>query len=352
MPLLLANRTGGKDLSMQQNKAPFFAIIGLAIMALIGMFLARFFLADSLNLPTGPGEITIRVVVAPSIKPWVDKAAQDFNQANPKTQVNIIAAESLIPESQFANDPQTISPAAWLAEATFVLEMASDSGLQFNDARSVANTSMAWGAFNTRQEEFTQDYGGLTWEALHDRATNPNRMLKVVIASPRNSAEGLAALISATAGHLNIQTLSSADVGSAELWLTETLKESTRSSLKLGPKPAEALATRGTSVGDAGMLTLASWRSARLENRSDFSVTPAQPAVNLDYPFAIWAGSQATPEGQQAAAAFRDFLLENTQQDALVGFFLEQAKTSTSSSVQADGQAALALFRWAERELR
>ena len=129
---------------MQQSKTPFFVIVGLAIVVVIGMFLARSFLAESLDLPTEAQEITIRVVVAPSIKPWVDQAAQDFNQANPKTQVEIITADSLIPESQFTSDPQSAPPAAWLAEATFIVE--TDGSMQFNDIRPVASTSLAWPA--------------------------------------------------------------------------------------------------------------------------------------------------------------------------------------------------------------
>jgi ABC-type molybdate transport system substrate-binding protein len=334
---------------MRQSKTLFFVIIGLAILGVAGMFLVRPFLAEPLDLPTPAQEITIQVVVAPSIKPWVDQAAQDFNQAN-KIQVEIITADNLIPETQFASNPQTTPPAAWLAEATFVVQM--DSDMPFNDLQPVASTSLAWGAFKNKQEEFTQKYGGVNWQALHQSATEPDSTLKVVIASPQNTAEGLAALASATAAHLNKKALTSADVNSAEPWLTETLKESARTSLNLGPKPAEAFATRGASIGDVGMLAQASWHSAGLQNRPDFSMAPVQPNVTLDYPFAIWAGNQANPTAQQAAATFRDFLLAEAQQSTLADFFLERAGAGDPNSVQVDGQAALALFRWAERELR
>ena len=53
-----------------------------------------------------------------------------------------------------------------------------------------------------------------------------------------------------------------------------------------------------------------------------------QPNVNLDYPFAIWSGSQ--PETQKAARAFRDFLLESNQQNALAEFFYDLAGTGRS----------------------
>jgi hypothetical protein len=311
---------------------------------------AYYFLGETLELSVGQPASNIRVIVAPAIKPWVDQAAQQFNQNNSKTQVEIIAADSLIPESQFTSNPQVSPPAAWLAEATFVVEMARGDGLQFENPRPVANTELAWGAFNNRQEEFTQEFGALNWAAVHQRAVEPDSSLKMVIAAPGNTAEGLAALISAVAEHSNSQELSSSDVRRAETWLTETLRESARGSLTLGPKPAEAFATRGASIGEAGMLALASWRSAGLHNRPDFAITPAQFNVSLDYPLVIWAGSQATPEGKQAAVAFGDFLLSEAQQNALSGFYFEPAGSS-AAGVQTDGAAALALLRWAEREL-
>jgi hypothetical protein len=332
---------------MQQNRTIFFAIIGLAVIGVIAIFLTRFLLADELELPVTQPSITLRIVVAPSIRPWVEEAARQFNQANPRSQVELVTAEELIPTTQFTATP----PAAWLAEATFLVETAGLDGLQFSDARSVASTSLAWGAFNTKQTEFEQKYGGLTWAALHQAATEPGSALKVVIAVPRNSAEGLAALISAVAADLNTPTLSSAEVTGAEAWLTETLAESARGSLTLGPDPAQAFATRGVSTGDAGLLSMASWRRAGLANRPDFTMTPAEPNVTLDYPFAIWNGNQSTPAQQQGAAAFRDFLLGESQQQTLPNFFLEQAG-STPASVQADGSAVVALQRWAERALR
>ncbi len=336
---------------MQRNKTLFFGIIGLAVVVVAGLILARIFLADSLNLPDGSQEISIRVVVAPSIKPWVDQAAQDFNQAHSKTQVEIIAAGELIPESQFQFNQQTAPPAAWLAEASFALEMAPNSGLQFKDAQSVAGSSLAWGIYNDKLDQFKQDYGELNWENLHAKATNPSDVLKLVIASPQNSAEGLAALISATAAHLGQQSLSGSDISAVNAWLTETLGNR---NAQLPPMPAEAFASvQGRTLGEAGILSLASWRSApKLDQSNEFSISPANPNVSLDYPFAIWAGSQATPEGQQAAAAFRDFLLSQAQQNALAAFSFEPAGAVVPNSVQADGQAAINLLRWAERELR
>jgi len=338
---------------MQQNKTLFFAIIGLAVLALAGMFAgAYFFLGDTLDLAGTQPPAAIRVAVAPAMKPWVDQAAQQFNGQNPGAQVEIIDAGSLIPASLFSGDPQASPPAAWLAEAGFVLDLAGNSGLSFEDPRSVAGTELAWGAFNNRLAAFEEEYGELSWATVHQSAAEPDSSLKVVIASPHNSAEGLAALISAAAAQAGSRTLTAEQARNAEGWLTETLQDSARGSLTLGPKPAEAFATRGASIGDVGLLSLASWRSAGLETRPDFTLGPAQYTVALDYPFAIWAGSRATPEGRQAAAAFRDFLLSQSAQDQLAEFHFSPAGAASGDSVQVEPAAVLTLLRWAEREFR
>lgn len=338
---------------MQQNKTLFFAIIGLAILALVGMFVgAYFFLGDSLDLAVTQSPVAIRVAVAPAIKPWAEQAAQQFNGQNSGAQVEIIETGSLIPESLFSSDPQADPPAAWLAEAGFVLDLAGNSGLSFEDPRSVAGTELAWGAFNTRLTAFAEDYGPLSWAAVHDSAARADSSLKIVIAAPHHSAEGLAALISAAAAQAGSRSLTAEQARQAESWLSETLPDSARGSLTLGPKPAEAFATRGASIGDVGILALASWQSAGLADRPDFTITPAQYPVTLDYPFAIWAGSRATPEEQQAAAAFRDFLLSQRSQEQLAGFHFSPAGTASADSVQVEPAAALTLLRWAEREFR
>lgn len=328
---------------MQPNKTLFFVIIGLAIALVAAMFVAKTLFADQIPLPNRQEKITLKIVVAPAIKPWVDQAAQAFNGRNPNTQVEISAAESLIPSSQFRTAAQ---PAAWLAEASFVVGMAGENNLRFNDPQPVASTPFTWGAFKDKQDALAQTYGPLGWDSLHAKATATNDFLTLVIASPQNSAEGLAALISATAAHLQKQTLTATDVNGAEGWLSETFAENTR--IPLG-KPAEAFAaTTGRSIGDLGLLSRASWQSVpALQNKPDFLLTPVQPEMRLDFPLALWA--DASPQAQEAVKMFRAFLLEEAQQQTLAQFALDRA---AGPGVVADGAAAVALQRWSERVLK
>jgi len=327
------------------NKTPFFVIIGLAVVIVIGLVVARMFLSEPLSLPDTAPQTDIQVVVAPSIKPWVEQAAREYNQTH-KDQVEIITTDELIPETQFTGNPQSTPPAAWLAEASFVVAM--DNDMQFGDMQSVAGTSLAWGTFNNKLDEFNQS-GGLSWDTLHQQAAEPDSRLKVVLSSPQNNAAGLAALASAVATQQNVQSVTAANVSSADSWLTETLQDSAQVTLA---KPAESFATMGASVGDAGMLSQSAWQSAGLQNRPDFTIIPAQPNVVLDYPFAIWTGNRTTPEAQAAAQEFRSFLLSEAQQNTLADFYFDRAGSSGTGGVDIDGQAALALYRWTERELR
>ncbi len=335
---------------MQPNKSLFFAIVGLAVVIVVGMFLAVFFFgADTPGLPAMQEAVKIRVAAAPLIKDWATTAAQEFNRANPNTQVEIITADALIPETQFkATTPQQTPPAAWLAEASFVVEMATERGLQFEaNPRPVASSSLAWGAFADKQAQFTQKYGDLSWQTVHAKAVAPDDFLTIVIASPANQAEGLAALASATAAQLSQSIVTANDIGRARPWLIETFRDNSR----IPPRPAEAFASsQGRSIGDMGLLSRAAWQSYDLENRPDFDLTPVQPDVQLDFPLAIWTGSQSSPAGRQAAAQFRDFLLSANQQQALANFALEPASALTTT-VKVDGPAAWALLRFAEQEL-
>jgi hypothetical protein len=331
---------------MQPSKTLFFAIIGLAIVIVIGMFLARLILAEPLDLPTGNEAIEIQLLVAPSIKPWIDRAARSFNQANPRTQVRVVAANDLTPEGQFqTTNPAETLPAAWIAEASFVVDMARNQGVRFDEARSVASTGLAWGSFNSKLDQFNQAYGPLTWASLNAKGTSGDR-LQVVIASPQNSAEGLAAFIAATAGNRGTTTLTANDISAADAWLTQTFGNR---NTRIAATPAEDFATKGVSAGDFGLLSLASWEESRLDERSDFTITPTEPNVSLDYPFAIWSGSQ--PAEKAAAVAFRNYLLAGAQQDGLADFSLDPAATAPNT-VQVDGVAAQRLLDWANRQLR
>jgi hypothetical protein len=86
-----------------------------------------------------------------------------------------------------------------------------------------------------------------------------------------------------------------------------------------------------------------------LTGRTDFTITPTQPGVALDFPYAVWSGSST--EAKTTAMAFRDFVLQESQQARLAQHNLEPAG-ATSDGVQIDGNGVQRLLDWTNRGLR
>jgi hypothetical protein len=331
-----------------QNKLPFFVIIGVAVLFVVGMGLVYLVWPDSVSQlsPLQQETVALKIIVAPGIKLWADDAAQRFNAANPNTQISLEAANQLAPTGQFQPVTGSPPPAAWLAEAGFVVDMAARDGYHFDDRQSVAGSALAWGGYSDKIEQFQQAYGELNWANIHTQAISRDGF-RLVIASPKNTAEGLAALASAVAANLGQQTLTAADIGRADAWLTETLGNHNAQPIA---KPAETLASvQGRSMAEAGLLTNASWQAAQLPQKTGFTILPADPPVSLDYPLAI--RNDASPQEKQAVQSFRQFLLQPEQQQALATYSLSSTVTG-STGVQLDGEAAYRLVSWADRAIR
>lgn len=326
---------------MQQSRVLFFAIIGLALLAVGGMLAAVYLFSGGVSLSSPQESVAIEIVTAPTLTAWARTAATQFNRDNPATQVTITEAGDLLPGSRFQSGGTV--PAGWLAEAGFVVALAQQEGYSFTDPVSVASTPLAWGGYDDKLAALT----AVDWAGVHQQALTPQGV-KVVIAAPRNSAEGLAALISAVASQTAATALTETDVGQADGWLTETLGDRNATT---PPRPAEAFATaQGRTLGDVGLLSEASWRQVSLDSTTGFTVQPVAPAVTLDFPLAVYSGSQAvTPAQAEAVAAFRDFLLQPAQQQALAQYGLQPAG---SSAITADGRATRRLLAWSEREIR
>ena len=151
---------------MQQNRAVFFVIIGVAVLVVIGMIVGTFYMFGSVGeVSPLQSEVSIEVAAAPTIYPWVEDAAIAFNQSHPKVQVSVIETTDLIPEARFrSTNAQSPPPAAWIADASFILALGQNKGLSFQDAQSVAGSPLAWGAYTDKLEQFNQTYGELNWD--------------------------------------------------------------------------------------------------------------------------------------------------------------------------------------------
>ena len=333
--------------------AIFFAIVGLAIaITVVVLALERL---DVLTLPWRRATQTaIQVAVPPILADWATASAREFDG-----QVTVIPVHGLSAVGQFARMDAPLRPHAWIPEATFVAAIARDQGLSYETVgQSVAAADLAWGAFSSRAAVLSGRFGTLDWQAVHQAAVSHGWAelggnadwgnFKLILASPTHSAEGLAALLSAAAAYRNRPDLAYDDVtDEAFLQWLRAIVTSVPNFGTLGPQPAESVATRGPSVGDAGLLAAAAWNRSqvRLDRWETFVVVAPQFTVRLDYPYLL--RSDLDPAERETARRFGAFLLGRATQLADSGF--AQA-TVSAVQVNVDTQAVLALLRWAERE--
>lgn len=345
---------------LQRRRVLFFLIIGLAIFVTLGALAA-----ERLNIYTLPSravaQVPITVAVSPSVIEWAERAASDFNRSNQDAQISIVSANGLVAVDTFARLAPEERPHAWIAESTFVSAIAQDSGMTFIPyASSLAASELVWGGFGSRADAL----GTLDWQTIHDAATASGwsalngdanwGFFKLTIASPTNSAEGLAALLTAAATyHDTAQVTRSHVTDQAFLaWLQETV-DSVPNFNTLGPNPAEALATRGPSVGDVGFLAAVNWFAVAddLNKWETFVTSEPHYTMELDYPYLIRAN--LTSEEQAMVSRFGDYLARQSEQLSNAGFRTQQSSSSSGPNavvIEADDEAVLALLRWADRE--
>lgn len=307
------------------NKTLWFFIVGLAVLLVAAGWVASTFLGVSVpGHDTTP--VSIRVAVAPEAYEAVRAAATQYASQNPKLDSRPIVLEVVSVDGAAAlrdmEQARYNAPTVWISEAQWWLAYTQGSQPQPGFVatgsaapQSIARTYMIWGAFEDRADAL-QDYGGLSWRAVHDAVlAESTRGPTLVVASPGSSVEGIAALLGATAEYRGSLDLTQADFDRAlQDWLRESL-DAILNPRMLGSDPARILAEQGRTLADVGFIAEGDWlrQAVAIQNKAKATLTFAYPAqtIVLDFPYAIWAGA-ASPE-QNAALDFRAFLLGTWQ---------------------------------------
>lgn len=296
----------------------------------------------------------IQVAVPAELTDWARDAADSFNSRNTDAEVTITSVNGLPGIKQFERTLATDLPHAWVPEASFVAAIAAEEGIAFAPTgESIVKTDMSWGAFQSRADAL----GPLDWNKVSQASNAGNwdqsggdsswGYFKLTIASPTNSAEGLAALMSACASYHDVNTLTRAEVSDSNftVWMNDIV-ESVPNFNTLGSDPAGALASRGASVGDVGFLSTYAWNRSQIRDSSGegFVLEPTRYSVELDYPYVL--RNRLESNEAEMAARFGDYLQQQSELLVEEGF----AIGSSGNPIEIDGSTALALLRWAERE--
>ncbi len=194
---------------MNRTRTIFIAIISVAVLIVVASLLLTTYGGG--NTDAGltverPDAVTIRVMTALPIEPWVRSAATEFNKGDYSVdgvpiEVEIVAVDGLTalgrwdrnefgaleagvrPEDLSAAEQQALEefPTVWIPDSRYLVELANASYKErlgrdvfLTDgeyrARPIAISLFAWGIYNTRASVLATKYGEINWQSIHDAA--------------------------------------------------------------------------------------------------------------------------------------------------------------------------------------
>lgn len=326
-----------------------------------------------------PPEVSILVIAAPALEPWLRAAAEDFNATRPQQndvpfEVQIVAMAGLTALGNWDGSDigglhanrsgeqlgrrgradTLLLPAAWVPESSAFVDMADDifrrqqsqSPFQSDGqylTKSVAASPLAWGFFRSRGIALQENLGDISWDALRIAAAAPTGWkelggdpawgyFELAIPDPRYSAAGLAAM-TAAAGEFYGRSLVSVDDVADPLfqsWLASILNHLNDAG-DLNAFSVEEFALFGPATGDGGLFIESELlqRAQGIKDRWKDPLLIRYPQVPtwFDFPFAIWAGPETSDFQKGAALEFQRFLLSEPQQREATVFGLRPAST-------------------------
>ncbi|MFQ5855984.1 MAG: hypothetical protein ACE5LU_10110 [Anaerolineae bacterium] len=335
-----------------------------------------------------PDAVTVRVLTALPVEPWVRSAAEAFNAGNSSVdgvpvQVEIVAIDGLTalgrwdrndfgalpadvrPEDLSEAEQATLQnfPTAWIPDSRYLVELANASYKErlgrdvfLTDgeyrARPIAISLFAWGIYESRADVLEKHAGQITWTTIHDAAIakagwpelggNPSwGYFKLVVPNPRKNVGGLAAMIAAAGEYYDRTDISVEDLTDPQFqtWLGELMGAVTDVS-SASAYTAEDFALFGYSVGDGGQLL----ESDLLQNMQGILTRWEDPLVLyypryvtwFDFPFTVWVGPETSALEKNAALAFERFLLDQPQQEAALSYGLRPANPNVAVTANPD----------------
>lgn len=365
---------------MNRTRLIFGAIVAVALVIVGASLILRTTGAN----PVDPGltvekpqSVTIRILTALPVEPWVRTAAEAFNRGNHKLdnttiQVEVVAADGLTALGRWDRNefgaleaeqrPENLTeaqraaledfPTAWIPDSRYLVELANASYKErlgrdvfLTDgeyrAKPIAISLFAWGVYASRGAVLEQKFGTVDWNTIHDAAISKGGwpelggdpkwgFFKLVVPNPSKNVGGLAAMVAIAGEYYGRTDISVEDVTNPEFqsWLNELMGAVTDFS-STSAYTAEDFALFGYSVGDGGQLL----ESDLLQNMQGI-ITRWEDPLKLyyptyvtwfDFPFTVWVGPETSALKKNAALEFQRFLLGEEQQKAALAYGLRPA---------------------------
>lgn len=341
-----------------------------------------------------PSQVSIRILSALPVDPWVRAAADKYNSEAHKVQgaivhVEIVTMDGLIALSSWDKDafgtlpadadPLKLSdeqkkgletfPTAWIADSRYLVELANvpykarlgrDVFLTDGEyrARPLAISPMVWGIYNSRAEALLKKYPAINWHTIHDAAMAKGGwaelggdptwgFFKPVIPNPQKNIGGLEAMVSAAGEYFNTTRIDAASIGQKDFqaWMLELMKAVT--GLGVSSYTAEDFALFGYSVGDGGLLLESDLlqNMQGMQNRWEDNMSIYYPEYLTwhDFPYTVWVGPETSALQKNAAIDFEQYLLAEPQQTLALTYGLRPA----NPAVKVDASPDSLFVKWA-----
>jgi len=384
---------------MKRTRIIFISIIAAALIIVVASLLLTRGndTTDTAFTLDRPEAVTIRVVTALPVEPWVRSAAERFNAAKnvvdgTEITVDIIALDGLTALGRWdRNDygalpadsrPEDLSeaeraaladfPTAWIPDSRYLVELANASYKErlgrdvfLTDgeyrARPIAISLFTWGVYESRGKVLEDHFGTVDWGTIHDAAIAKGGWpelggdaswgyFKLVVPNPSKNVGGLAAMIAMAGEYYDRTDISVEDITNPDFqaWLTETMGAVTDISGG-SAYTAEDFALFGYSVGDGGQLL----ESDLLQNMQGIVTRWEDPlriyypdyVTWFDFPFTVWVGPETNAIEKNAALTFQQYLLSEAEQQAALVYGLRPA----NPNVPVDATEESLFVQWQDR---
>ena len=363
---------------MNRTRIIFFAIVGLAIVIVVGGVIWSQLSkedTDPIAAPDGDETLEVQIVAALPVADWVQEAAREFNAQQHTLEgrpihVTVTPMDGLVAKGRYDQEEMDPLPTAWIPDSRYLVELVNavykerlgrDVFLTDGEyrARPLTTSLLTWGIYDSRADVLETKYGEISWQTIHDAAIAPGGWaelggqgdwgyFKLAIPSPRKNVSGLQAMVAAAGEYYGKTNIGVEDVTNPEFqaWLSEIL--SSMSDLSGGTYTAADLALFGYTTGDAGLLLesdlLVNMQGLQTRWAEPMSIVYPEYVTWFDFPFSVWMGPETTALEKNAALEFEAFLLSDAVQQQALAYGLRPA----NPNVPVTNQGSL-FDQWADQ---
>jgi len=324
-----------------------------------------------------PQALSVRIVCALPVEPFVTQAAKQFNAEKHELDgvpivVSVVPMDGLVAMGRWEREEMDPLPTVWIPDSRYLVELVNATfkerrgrdifltGGEYR-TRPIATSLFCWGIWESRDAVLRAKFGDeVSWQAIHDAAIAKGGWpelggqpewgyFKLVVPNPRKNVGGLMAMVAAAGEYSQETRIDVAKVTDPEFqtWLGELMGAVTDFS-SLGSYSAENLALFGYSMGDGGQLLEADL----LVNMAGMQTRWVEPMMIrypkyitwFDFPYTIWMGEETSAGEKNAALEFERYLLSPEVQEKALAWGLRPA----SPQVPVDGPDSL-FVQWQDQ---